>query len=408
MPPPSTTPPRGAFPARTPDIEPMRTEEEVHMGVGGSIPATDVGGEGTTSSLPGTGPPPPADQGDTNTIIEEAAADTMAEAEKVTTEEAAETAAENAVEGFVGETGEGAAEEAGKSAAGEVAGKASAKEEAGKASAEEGVVDDQPSSSVASGSGKYLKVSDDVFVHLPGTASVRAPAEGEAFDDEVLAAAGLEVVDEPSAGGGTQEERLLQIMRASYNKLQALHRARLDKAKSKEAVAHKVEADFAERVAEAQAWFRQAHEELKAAQGQLMQRDLELLLKQADFEKARDEAREEASKAEAIRSQREAELNSQEEDLAKREADIDAKLRAKDEELESNRASSLADESRLICQGAMTKVLTKLAFWNPDLDFDAGLNNLPGDADLSGIKERIEPVISRIGGIQRVEGQRRD
>nr|XP_020186719.1 tropomyosin-1, isoforms 33/34-like [Aegilops tauschii subsp. strangulata] len=314
-PPPSTTPPRGASPARMPDIEPMRTEE-VDMGAGGSIPATDVGGEGTTSSQPGTGASPPVEQGDTDTIIEEAAADTMAKAEKVATEEAAETAAKDAAEGFAGETGEGAAKEGGK------------------ASAEEEVVDDQPSSSAASGSGKYLKVSDDVFVHLPGMASVRVPAEGEAFDDEVLAAAGLEVVDEPSAGGGTQEERLLQVMHASYNKLHALHRARLDKAKSKEAVAHKVEADFVERVAKAQAWFRQAHEELKAAQGQLAQRDLELLLKQADLEKARDEVREEASKAEAIRSQREAELNSQEEDLAKREADIDAKIHAKDEEVE--------------------------------------------------------------------------
>ena len=90
-----------------------------------------------------------------------------------------------------------------------------------------------------------------MFVHLPGTASTRVPAEGEVFDDEVVAAVGLEVVDEPSASGGIQEERLLQAMSASFNKLQALHRARLDKAKSKEAVAHKMEADFAERVAEA-------------------------------------------------------------------------------------------------------------------------------------------------------------
>ena len=55
-------------------------------------------------------------------------------------------------------------------------------------------------------------------------------------------------------------------------------------------------------VTKVQAWFHQAHEELKAAQGQLAQRELELLLKQADIEKAREEAREETSKAEAIRS----------------------------------------------------------------------------------------------------------
>ena len=68
----------------------------------------------------------------------------------------------------------------------------------------------------------------------------------------------------------------------------------------------------------------------------------------------------------------------------------------------------MANESRILCQGAMTKVLTKLAYWNPDLDFDAVLDSLPGDADLSGVKERIEPIISRVGEIQRLEGQRRD
>ena len=57
---------------------------------------------------------------------------------------------------------------------------------------------------------KYLKVGYVLFVCLPGMAGGRAPAEGEVFDDEALAAAGLEVVDEPSAcGGGSQEERLL-------------------------------------------------------------------------------------------------------------------------------------------------------------------------------------------------------
>ena len=72
------------------------------------------------------------------------------------------------------------------------------------------MVDDHPSSSATSGSGKYLKVSNGMFVHLPWTVSTRAPTEGEVFDDEVLATAGLEVVDEPSVGGGgSQEERLL-------------------------------------------------------------------------------------------------------------------------------------------------------------------------------------------------------
>ena len=56
----------------------------------------------------------------------------------------------------------------------------------------------------------------------------------------------------------------------------------------------------------------------------------------------------------------------------------------------------------------MTKVLAKVAYWNRDLDFEAALESLPEDADIATLKERIKPIISRIGGIQRVEGQRRD
>ena len=78
------------------------------------------------------------------------------------------------------------------------------------------------------------------------------------------------------------------------------------------------------------------------------------------------------------------------------------------EQLHSNWAASLADEARRLCRGAMTKVLTKVAYWNPNLDFDAALESLPEDADLAALKERIKPIISRIDGIQRVDGQRRD
>ena len=56
----------------------------------------------------------------------------------------------------------------------------------------------------------------------------------------------------------------------------------------------------------------------------------------------------------------------------------------------------------------MAKVLTKLAYWNPNLDFNATLDSLPEDADLTVLEECIGPIISRISRIQRVEGQRRD
>ena len=157
------------------------------------------------------------------------------------TKEAAKGAAEDAAKGPAGEPGKATAEEAGKGPAGD----------AGKSPAEEEVADDQPSSSAASGSGRYLKVSDDLLVHLPGLSSSRVPIEGEVFDEEVLATAGLEAVDEPSTGGdGSQEERLLQAMGANFRKFQALHHTRVDKAKSRAATVDKAEADLKVRIAE--------------------------------------------------------------------------------------------------------------------------------------------------------------
>ena len=64
----------------------------------------------------------------------------------------------------------------------------------------------------------------------------------------------------------------------------------------------------------------------------------------------------------------------------------------------------MADEARRLCRGAMTKVLAKVAHWNPDLDFEAALESLPEDAGIASLKERIKPIIRRIDGIQRVEG----
>ena len=78
------------------------------------------------------------------------------------------------------------------------------------------------------------------------------------------------------------------------------------------------------------------------------------------------------------------------------------------EQLHSNRAASLADESQKLCRSAMTRVLTKVAYWYPDLDFDAALESLLEGTALAPLRERIKPIISGVGGIQRVEGQHRD
>ena len=75
-------------------------------------------------------------------------------------------------------------------------------------------------------------------------------------------------------------------MCASFRKLQVFHHARLDKAKSRMEMVDKAEPDLKGRVAEAQTWFRQACEELKAAQGELAKREVELTMERADIEKA--------------------------------------------------------------------------------------------------------------------------
>ncbi|XP_044444722.1 E3 ubiquitin-protein ligase ATL4-like [Triticum aestivum] len=81
----------------------------------------------------------------------------MAEAEKIAAMEKSSGVAEDAAEGPAGEPDMATAEEANKGPAGET----------GEATAEEEVVDDQPSSCDASGSGNYLRVGGNLFVHLP-------------------------------------------------------------------------------------------------------------------------------------------------------------------------------------------------------------------------------------------------
>nr|XP_045087429.1 translation initiation factor IF-2-like [Aegilops tauschii subsp. strangulata] len=57
------------------------------------------------------------------------------------------------------------------------------------------------------------------------------------------------------------------------------------------------------------------------------------------------------------------------------------------EQLRSNRAAYLANEARRLCRGALTKVLTKVAFWNPSIYFANALESLPEDADLTALEE---------------------
>ena len=156
---------------------------------------------------------------DVDAVVGNISEEAAAEADRIAAEEAAkdadEAAADEAAKDAAEDTAAGAAKATGEaSAEGTNGGPAG---EAGKATSEEEAVDDQPPSSSTSGPGRYLKVGDDLFVHLPGASCSRAPAEGEVFDGEVLATTGLEVVGEPGVGGdGSPEEQLFRAMGANF------------------------------------------------------------------------------------------------------------------------------------------------------------------------------------------------
>ena len=102
---------------------------------------------------------PSTDAEDIHTVIKDVTEDAAAQDEKIAAEESAKGATEDAAKEHVEEPHKGPSGEAGKAAAKEV------------------VFDDLPSSFAASGSGRYLRVSDALFVHLLGASSTRAPLE---------------------------------------------------------------------------------------------------------------------------------------------------------------------------------------------------------------------------------------
>ena len=70
--------------------------------------------------------------------------------------------------------------------------------------------------------GAYLKAGDGIFIKLPWASSSRAPVEGEILDTEVLASAGLTLVDVPrSSSDEPEEERLLRKLLSLYRARQA-------------------------------------------------------------------------------------------------------------------------------------------------------------------------------------------
>ena len=95
---------------------------------------------------------------------------------------------------------------------------------------------------------RYQKIGDNMFVSIPGTTSIDAPTE-EVFDDEVITAARLEVVNEPRPSSiGSKEKQLLRAMSENLQKLQAHHRSRTEGMDSSAAVIGNAEEEFQNRM----------------------------------------------------------------------------------------------------------------------------------------------------------------
>ena len=111
--------------------------------------------------------------------------------------------------------------------------------------------------------GAYLKAGEGIFIKLPWASSSRAPVEGEILDGEVLASAGLMLVDTPSSSSDDpEEERLLR-------KLLSLYRARQAKLVSREALVAKAGVDIEKHAEELRGLNQEAHQSLAEERAQL-------------------------------------------------------------------------------------------------------------------------------------------
>ena len=68
----------------------------------------------------------------------------------------------------------------------------------------------------------------------------------------------------------------------------------------------------------------------------------------------------------------------------------------------------LADESRKICAGDLQKVPVKVAFRNPGLRLNNVLRPLLSEVDQEELKALVAPIVDKVSGIKRVEGDRVD
>ena len=74
--------------------------------------------------------------------------------------------------------------------------------------------------------------------------------------------------------------------------------------------------------------------------------------------------------------------------------------------LQTDEAMRLASEARRLCRNVLLKVLTKLAYRNPDLNLS--MVCLPKKVDPKPFEEKVMPIVDRIDKVKRVQGPRRE
>jgi hypothetical protein len=78
------------------------------------------------------------------------------------------------------------------------------------------------------------------------------------------------------------------------------------------------------------------------------------------------------------------------------------------QQLQDDQRAQLADESRRLCRGVLQRLLVKIAYRNPSIDFTNIFKSLPKGYDTGPLEALVAPIVDRVDKIQRVEGQHRN
>jgi hypothetical protein len=78
------------------------------------------------------------------------------------------------------------------------------------------------------------------------------------------------------------------------------------------------------------------------------------------------------------------------------------------QQLQDNQRAQLANESRKLCRGVLQKLLVKIAYRNPGVDFSNIFKKLPKGYDPAPLEALVAPILEKVDNIPRVEGEHRD